>query len=67
MPTEAAMATAAAGVAAMGKALCGHASEIVSVQEGLRLCVLKGALRCVCGDRPRDVIPGHAGVIVIET
>ena len=23
--------------------------------------------RVVCGDRPRDVIPGHAGVIVLET
>jgi len=23
--------------------------------------------QAVCGDRPRDVIPGHAGVIVLET
>ena len=23
--------------------------------------------RAVCGDRPRGVIPGHAGVIVLET
>ena len=30
-------------------------------------CVCSKGPRAVCGDRPRDVIPGHAGVIVLET
>ena len=30
-------------------------------------CVCSKGLCAVCGDRPRDVIPGHAGVIVLET
>ena len=53
------MATAAAGVAAMGKRCVEniYVIDIVSVQEGLRLCVLKGAR---WSGRPRDVIPWSA-------
>ena len=41
--------------------------DIISAQKGTRLCVLKRAPGCVSGDHPRDVIPGLAGVIVLET
>ena len=47
--SEAAVAAAAAGVAAMKKRCVEKPCviEIVSVQEGLKLYVLKGALCCV--------------------
>ena len=41
--------------------------DTISAQKGTRLCVLKRAPGCVCGDHLRDVIPGLAGVIVLET
>ena len=48
-PSEAAMAAAAAGMEAMKKRCMDnrYVLEIVSVQEGLKLYVLKGALCCV--------------------
>ena len=64
LPTEAAMGSGGHGKNVVWKTFVLLKSFLFKRASG---CVCSKGPCAVCGDRPRDVIPGHAGVIVLET